>query len=142
MPQDRRDDQHKKGPAAPGLEVRHQRFGKLIVVSPAGRIDHSTSDDFRKSVEGLLGPETARGEDIVFDLSNVEYISSAGLRCFMLAAKQSKTRGNSMVVAAMQPVVREIFEISRFTLVFETFASVRDAIARLAPAALAAFDAR
>jgi hypothetical protein len=39
-------------------------------------------------------------------------------------------------------VVREIFEISRFTLVFETFASVRDALARLSPGALAVFDAR
>jgi hypothetical protein len=38
--------------------------------------------------------------------------------------------------------VREIFEISRFTLVFETFATVRDAIARLSPGALSAFDAR
>jgi anti-anti-sigma regulatory factor len=40
----------------------------------------------------------------------------------------------------MQPVVKEIFEISRFTLVFETFASVRDALSRLSPAALKEFD--
>jgi anti-sigma B factor antagonist len=142
MPQDKRDDPQHKRPKGTGLEIRHQRFGKLVVVSPDGRIDHSTSDEFRKSVEGLLESEGAQLQGIVFDLSSVEYVSSAGLRCFMLAARQSKTRGNSMVVAAMQPVVREIFEISRFTLIFETFASVRDAVARLAPAALAAFDSR
>jgi len=41
----------------------------------------------------------------------------------------------------MQPVVNEIFEISRFILVFETFATVRDALAKVSPAALKGFDA-
>jgi hypothetical protein len=40
----------------------------------------------------------------------------------------------------MQPVVKEIFEISRFTLVFETFATVHEALARLSPAALEAYQ--
>jgi hypothetical protein len=38
--------------------------------------------------------------------------------------------------------VREIFEISRFTLVLEIYDSVRDALSRISPAALAAFDSR
>jgi hypothetical protein len=38
-------------------------------------------------------------------------------------------------------VVKEIFEISRFTLVFETFATVREALARFSPAALKAYQA-
>jgi anti-anti-sigma factor len=124
------------------MEVRHKRFGSAVVLSPVGRIDHATSDEFRKSLETLIDSQTAAGDCLVFDLAGVEYISSAGLRCFMLAAKQAKSRGSEIVVAALQPVVREIFEISRFTLVFETFASVRDAVAKLAPGSLAVFDAR
>ena len=124
------------------MEIRHTRFGNVVVFYPVGRIDHATSDEFRKSLDGLIKSETAAGEGLVFDLAGVEYISSAGLRCFMLAAKQAKARGSDLVVAALQPVVREIFEISRFTLVFETFASVRDALAKLSPGALAVFDAR
>jgi anti-anti-sigma factor len=124
------------------MEIRHTRFENVVVFSPVGRIDHATSDEFRKSLEGLMGSQTAAGDRLVFDLAGVEYISSAGLRCFMLAARQAKSRGSELVVAALQPVVREIFEISRFTLVFENFASVRDAIARLSPGALAVFDAR
>ena len=124
------------------LELRNQNFDKVLVLSPAGRIDHANCDSFRSQ----LGPFIARckgdGEQLVFDLGNVDYISSAGLRCFMLAEKQAKAQGGSIVVAAMQPVVKEIFEISRFTLVFETFDSVRDAVAKLAPAALPAFDGK
>jgi anti-anti-sigma regulatory factor len=59
----------------------------------------------------------------------------------MLAEKQAKAQGGVIVVAAMQPVVKEIFEISRFTLVFDTFASVREALARFSPAALQAYQA-
>ena len=123
------------------MKIRHTRFGNVTVLAPAGRIDHVTSEEFRKSVDALVGSAMASGEAVVFDLEQVEYISSAGLRCFMLAAKQAKAQGSQLAVAALQPVVREIFEISRFTLVFETFRSVREAIAKLSPAALPAFDA-
>jgi anti-anti-sigma regulatory factor len=59
----------------------------------------------------------------------------------MLAEKQAKAQGGTIVVAAMQPVVKEIFEISRFTLVFETFPTVGEALAKLSPAALKAYRA-
>jgi anti-anti-sigma factor len=63
-----------------------------------------------------------------------------GLRVLMLASKQAKAQGGALVVADLQPVVREIFEISRFTLVVEVFATLREALAKLSPAALAAFE--
>ncbi len=59
----------------------------------------------------------------------------------MLARKQAKAQGGTLVVAGLGPVVKEIFEISRFTVVFDIFATVRDALVRISPTALAAFDA-
>ena len=122
------------------MDIRQSQFSGAIVLSPVGRIDHATSEDFRKQLEVIVG--SAAGEALIFDLTGVEYISSAGLRCFMLASKQAKTQGSPMVVAGLQPVVKEIFEISRFTLVFEMFPTVRDAIAEVAPGALSAYDGR
>jgi anti-anti-sigma regulatory factor len=58
----------------------------------------------------------------------------------MLAAKQAKAQNSRIVIAAMQPVVSEIFQIARFNLVFEAYPKVRDALAALSPAAVAAFD--
>jgi anti-anti-sigma factor len=77
----------------------------------------------------------------VIDLGAVEYISSVGLRVLMLASKQVKAQGGALAVADLQPVVREIFEISRFNLVLEVFPTLREALAKLSPAALAAFEA-
>jgi anti-sigma B factor antagonist/stage II sporulation protein AA (anti-sigma F factor antagonist) len=67
----------------------------------------------------------------VLDLGAVDYIASVGLRVLMLASRQVRAQGGTIVVAALQPLVREIFEISKFTLVFACFATVADALADL-----------
>lgn len=123
------------------MEIKNRTYADILVLSPEGRIDHANSEDFRNSLAPLIDQCKTGGERMVLDLAGVDYISSAGLRCFMLAEKQAKAQGGTIVVAAMQPVVKEIFEISRFTLVFETFASVREAIAKLSPTALKSYQA-
>ena len=123
------------------MEIKNKTYDDVLVLSPEGRIDHANSEDFRNGLGPFIDRCKTSGEWMVLDLAGVDYISSAGLRCFMLAEKQAKAQGGTIVVAAMQPVVKEIFEISRFTLVFETFATVHDAIAKLSPAALGAYQA-
>ena len=123
------------------MEIKNKTCKDVLVLSPEGRIDHANSEDFRNGLGPFIDRCKTGGEWMVLDLAGVDYISSAGLRCFMLAEKQAKAQGGTIVVAAMQPVVKEIFEISRFTLVFETFATVHDAIAKLSPAALGAYQA-
>jgi hypothetical protein len=85
------------------------------------------------------GPSPATG--LVVDLGGVEYISSVGLRVLMLAAKEMRARKARVAAAAMQPIVAEIFAISRFDSVYEVFPALRDALAALSPQAAAAFDA-
>jgi anti-anti-sigma regulatory factor len=58
----------------------------------------------------------------------------------MLAAKETRAAGGRIVLAALRPVVAEIFQISRFDMVFELHPSVREALAALSPDAAAAFD--
>jgi len=111
------------------MDLAQKRIAGTVVLAPSGRIDHATAEAFKTS----LGPHVARcaaGQDrLVLDFSAVEYISSAGLRVLMLAAKQAKAQGGVLAVAALQPIVREIFEISRFTLVLKVFATVDEALA-------------
>ena len=118
-----------------------KRFADVVVLSPTGRIDHASAEAFRNALAPHLERCVAGQDQVVLDLSGVDYISSAGLRVLMLAKKQAKAQGGSFAMAGLLPAVREIFEISRFTVVFDIFASVRDALARLSPSALAAFDA-
>ena len=123
------------------MDLSPRRFADTVVLTPRGRIDHATAD----ALEAALVPyleRCAEGEDrLVLDLSHVEYIASVGLRVLMVAAKQARARNGTVVVAALQPVVREIFEISKFTMVLPAFGSVRDALSELSTPAQAAFDA-
>lgn len=123
------------------MELTPRRFADTIVLSTSGRVDHATAEAFETALLGQLGT-CATGQDrVVLDMAGIDYISSAGLRALLLAARQVKAQGGVLVAAALQPLVREVFEIAHFTLVFTTFPSVRDAIAEGSPAGLAAFEA-
>ena len=123
------------------MEISHRRLADVLIVAPAGRISHENAEDFRLALEPHLRRCVAGGDKVVIDLSGLEYISSAGLRVFMLAAKQVKAQDGIVVIAAMQQVVREIFEISRFNLLFETFGTAAQALEKLSPGAASAFRA-
>jgi anti-anti-sigma factor len=113
------------------MELASVRHGEVVVLSPRGRIDHAGAEAFRTA----LGPHLAQsgpGRPLVLDLGAVDYIASVGLRVLMLASRQARAQGGTIAVAALGPVVQEIFEISKFNLVFPCFATVADALAALA----------
>lgn len=122
------------------MNVSSRRFANAVVLQVAGRLDQDTCEGFReelmKSVEGWARD----GATVVLDLSALEYVSSAGLRCFMLASRQARAQRGRIFVAQMQPLVAEIFTIGHFNLLFQTFPTVRDALGAASPEAAAAYD--
>jgi anti-sigma B factor antagonist len=122
------------------MELSPRRFADAVVVSPVGRIDQSNADVFEEALARHLARCTGGEDRLIVDLSGLEYISSAGLRVLMLAAKQSKAQGGTLLLAGLQPLVQEIFEISRFTMVFGITPSLREALAKASASALSAFE--
>jgi len=122
------------------MQVSQQRYADALVLTPAGRIDNSTTDALRADLNAHMAACRNEGDRLVLDFSGVDYISSVGLRVLMLAAKKAREQDGTIVVAGLQPVVREIFEISRFNLVFQCYETVREALAKISPSALAAYD--
>jgi anti-sigma B factor antagonist len=123
------------------MDLSPRRFADTLVVSPAGRVDQSSADAFRTALAPHLEGCAAGKDRLILDLSRLEYISSAGLRVLMLAAKQAKAQGGTILVSGLQPLIAEIFQISRFTRVFDISPSLRDALAKASAPALAAFEA-
>jgi len=109
------------------VEIGERRDGDILILSPAGRIDNDTSADFQTKLLAALTP----GAAVLVDFSRVEYISSAGLRALMMGSKQAKATKGRLAVAALGPVVKEIFEISRFSLVVEVFDTAEHGLAGL-----------
>ena len=116
------------------MELTERRAGKAVVVVPVGRIDMGTAEQLKGRLIPLVADAAQKGEVVVLDFAGVDYISSAGLRVLMLAAKEAKASGGKIAIAALQPLVNEIFEISRFNKVLACHAGVDEAIAALTPA--------
>lgn len=124
------------------MKLTSKTFADADLIFLSGRLDHENSDRFREGLKPHMDAAVSSGAGIVLDFSDVEYISSAGLRALMLSANQAKVQKTRIFIASLQPVVSEIFEISRFNMVFSIFKTVREALAEISPAAAAAFDRR
>ena len=123
------------------MDVPTRQFADIVVAAPSGRIDHAAAGGLEQALAPLLAEAGSRKAGLILDFSNVEYISSVGLRVLMIAAKQMRGNGARIVVAEPRPIVAEIFAISRFDRVFDIVPSVRGALGQLSAAALAAYDA-
>jgi len=105
-------------------------LGNAVLLSASGRIDLSNAETFKDALSNALSKAK---KALILDLSGVDYISSAGLRALMIAFKAGKAEGKALGIAALQPLLLEIFTISRFNLVFPLFDTVPQAVEKLAP---------
>jgi anti-anti-sigma factor len=86
--------------------------GDVLVACPSGRIDTTTYNDFKTSLNAELDKTKAR--HLVVDLAALEYVSSAGFREFFLAGRRMGRDGGTLSVCSFQPQVKELFEIAQF----------------------------
>jgi anti-sigma B factor antagonist len=122
------------------MALEHRSYGNARVVIPRGRLDHENCEPFQADLAAELDVCVRDGAALVLDMSGIEYVSSAGLRCLMIAARQAAARHSRVVVSSPQPVVAEILQISRFNLVLPVFGTTREALASVSPQAVQAFD--
>jgi anti-sigma B factor antagonist/stage II sporulation protein AA (anti-sigma F factor antagonist) len=124
------------------VQFSSQRFADVFVAIPVGQIDHPNAEQLKVALAPVQEAAGLAHGALVLDFSGVEYISSMGLRVLLLAAKDLRARNARIGVAALRPIVKEIFDIARFNHVVEVFADVRSALEQFSPAALAEFAAR
>jgi anti-anti-sigma factor len=90
-------------------------IGSSSSISLHGRIDGTASSDIERQMKELL----LQGKrNLIVDFEQVNYISSAGLRVFLMIQKQLKQAGGEIVLAALPAAVMEVFRVSGFAQVF------------------------
>ena len=122
------------------MPLAHRNFDTARVLAPKGRLDHESCEAFQADLRPHAEACAREGTALVLDLTGLEYVSCAGLGCLMISARDAKSLACSILVAAMQPVVAVIFQISRFNLVLEVFPTLPAALASVSPQAVAAFE--
>jgi anti-anti-sigma factor len=121
------------------MNVVARRYANAVVLRASGRLDQETCEGFRADLAAHVERAVRDRHALILDLSQLEYVSSAGLRCLLMASRQMKAGGGRILVAEMQPMVAEIFGISHFDLMFEVVPTVREALAAVSADAAAAF---
>ena len=81
-----------------------------ITVKLTGSLDTATAPELERQLAPVL---SGTAKDLVFDLAQLKFISSAGLRIFSIARKQLKERGGQASFVNMQPQINEVFEIMK-----------------------------
>jgi anti-anti-sigma factor len=109
------------------MQITEQQDGNVVVVAIDGRMDAVTS----VTADGRIMQVIGGGQPVVLDLSGLEYISSLGLRVLFKAAKQAKAAQQSLALAGLRPVVKEVFDISGFTGLFAIHPGRDDALISL-----------
>jgi stage II sporulation protein AA (anti-sigma F factor antagonist) len=103
----------------------------ICVVRPEGRLDSANGSAFQKELLDLIEEGTGK---LLLDLSELQYISSAGLRVVLIAAERMKSSGGRIALCSLNRHVNDVFEISGFSAILEIFPSYDDAAARLSAA--------
>jgi anti-anti-sigma factor len=81
-----------------------------VTVKLTGSLDTATAPELERQLVPVLASSV---QDLVFDLAQLKFISSAGLRVFSTARKQLKDRGGHASFIHMQPQIQEVFEIMK-----------------------------
>ena len=113
------------------VQISSSQVDAVRVLCVHGRLDHAHAKAFETALLPLLDGCGAQGEAVVLDFSGVSYISSVGLRVLLLAAKKVKSQGGRIAVAALSPIVAEVFEVSHFSMVLKVHPTVAAAVAVL-----------
>lgn len=109
------------------MNIEQSVLDGITVIAPAGRIDTTTSgpleEAIRKTVDG-------GARELLLDLAAVDYISSAGLRVFLVLAKRLRDLKGRLVLCGMTQPVRQVFQLAGFMPLFSVEPSRDAALAR------------
>jgi anti-anti-sigma factor len=97
------------------MNVRIETLAEVTYVMPEGRLDFDAAPGFQQAIERILGGVGKAPTAMIIDGAALEYVSSAGLRAFLLAAKAAQRAGIAFALCTLQPAVREVFELSGFS---------------------------
>ena len=95
------------------MEIENIRNGDSLTCKVKGRLDTNTAPAMMDNLD-LNGVK-----DLVFDLSEVDYVFSAGLRVFLQAQKIMNSNGGKMRIINVDPAIKSIFEMVGFANIMD-----------------------
>ena len=110
------------------MNISTRTHNDISVVAFAGNLDSNTSPQAQQALDGILAGGVKK---LVVDFTALDYISSAGLRVLLSAAKRLSGpggAGGALRLFGLNETVREVFQISGFSTILALFATEADAL--------------
>ena len=107
------------------MDLLEERLDRVTALSVKGRIDSTTAAAFGQKLESVVAVPAGR---LVVDFRDLEYISSAGFRVLLVAARQAQQTGSRLVLCGLSSKVRQLFDLGGFLDIFSITATRDDAV--------------
>lgn len=107
------------------MNITKQKINQFSVLNIDGRIDTTNSAAFEAEIDEIF--KTGEKE-LIFNCNGLSYISSSGLRVFLVAQKKTIAMKGKLYLCNLQPSIREIFIISGFSTIFRIFDTLEEAV--------------
>ena len=107
------------------MNVRREDHGRGVLLVVEGQVDMHTSPELRRHLRQALA---ARSTPIVTDLTEVSFIDSSGLATLIEALQGVGQYGGELRLAGLQPVVRNLFQLSNLSTIFQIHETRADAL--------------
>jgi anti-sigma B factor antagonist len=109
------------------MEINEDKKDDVVILALSGKLDATTSKTFE---DKLLADIDSGGQRFVIDLTQLEYVSSSGLRVFLLAAKRLSGNGK-IVLCSLKDHVRQVFDLAGFSSILSIYDTRDEAINNL-----------
>jgi anti-sigma B factor antagonist len=108
------------------MEISTEELKQVSVMAVTGRVDSATAPELENALKKLVEAEKTQ---IVLDLKNVEYMSSAGLRAMVSTLKAVKRVNGDLRLASPSPRVEEVLRLAGLTSIFSIHPTRDEAVA-------------
>ena len=107
------------------MELEISNIGDVVTIILEGRIDANVAPDIEQKVLSLISEGSCK---LVADLSEVMFISSAGLRALITALKEAKRKNGDLRLAGLKGHVLEVFDITGFSSIFKIYTNAEESV--------------
>jgi anti-anti-sigma factor len=107
------------------MDFTKKNISGYCIINIEGRIDTTNFISVEKEINGIIDS----GEiNFILNCKGLNYISSSGLRVFLILQKKLMSLKGKLYLCEMQPIIKEIFDISGFSTIFKIFNTESEAI--------------
>ena len=108
------------------MELSENKSDGYMIIGISGRLDTTNYQILEHRLMKYINENNVR---LIIDCSKMDYISSSGLRIFLMALKRVSQVNGRFLICSLQDMIKEVFAISGFNSIFEVYPTVAEALA-------------